>query len=206
MRARAICLLGMPLAALLVAGLATDPPAAGQAVPELLRPRVPLHAAAELHERSQRAGVLRGRVPPLLPAQPLRPGVGSHELGACRQPRPGALGAPAHRARRGRRHHDLLGQRGRRLAEHERARRGKAAPVMLVAIYTGHGHGKQTQNLAYSIDRGRTWTKYAGNPVLDMASRLPRPEGFLARVDAPLGDGHGARRRSTRCASSGRRT
>ncbi|HUP99864.1 MAG TPA: glycoside hydrolase family 32 protein [Aeromicrobium sp.] len=37
----------------------------------------------------------------------------------------------------------------------------------LVAAYTGHGHGKQTQNLAYSNDRGRTWTKYAKNPVLD---------------------------------------
>jgi fructan beta-fructosidase len=40
----------------------------------------------------------------------------------------------------------------------------------LVAIYTGHGHGKQTQNLAFSRDRGRTWTKYAGNPVLDIGS------------------------------------
>jgi fructan beta-fructosidase len=39
----------------------------------------------------------------------------------------------------------------------------------LVAIYTGHGHEKQTQNLAYSNDRGRTWTKYAGNPVIDLA-------------------------------------
>jgi sucrose-6-phosphate hydrolase SacC (GH32 family) len=38
----------------------------------------------------------------------------------------------------------------------------------LVAIYTGHGLGKQTQNLAFSTDRGRTWTKYAGNPVLDL--------------------------------------
>jgi fructan beta-fructosidase len=37
----------------------------------------------------------------------------------------------------------------------------------LVAIYTGHGHGKQTQNLAFSNDRGRTWTKYASNPVID---------------------------------------
>jgi sucrose-6-phosphate hydrolase SacC (GH32 family) len=41
----------------------------------------------------------------------------------------------------------------------------------LVAIYTGHGHGRQTQNLAYSRDRGRTWTKYAGNPVLDISSK-----------------------------------
>src|SRR4029079_11012241 len=38
----------------------------------------------------------------------------------------------------------------------------------LVAVYTGDGHGKQTQNLAYSNDRGRTWTKYANNPVLDL--------------------------------------
>ena len=38
----------------------------------------------------------------------------------------------------------------------------------LVAIYTGHGRDKQTQNVAYSNDRGRTWTKYAGNPVIDL--------------------------------------
>lgn len=38
----------------------------------------------------------------------------------------------------------------------------------LVAIYTGHGHGKQTQDLASSTDRGRTWTKFPGNPVLDI--------------------------------------
>lgn len=48
---------------------------------------------------------------------------------------------------------------------------GKAC---MVAIYTGHtparpGHpALQTQNLAYSNDRGRTWTKYAGNPVLNL--------------------------------------
>ncbi len=41
----------------------------------------------------------------------------------------------------------------------------------LVAVYTGHGHGRQTQNLAYSRDRGRTFTKYAGNPVLDIGSK-----------------------------------
>ncbi len=39
----------------------------------------------------------------------------------------------------------------------------------LVAIYTGHNEEKrlQHQNLAYSNDRGRTWTKYSGNPVLN---------------------------------------
>ena len=43
-----------------------------------------------------------------------------------------------------------------------------AEPSCLVAIYTGHTEKLQTQNLAYSNDQGRTWTKYAGNPVLDL--------------------------------------
>ena len=38
----------------------------------------------------------------------------------------------------------------------------------LVAIYTGHTPTKQTQNIAYSNDRGRTWTKYKGNPIIDL--------------------------------------
>ena len=47
---------------------------------------------------------------------------------------------------------------------------GRPDAPPLVAIYTGDGHKKQTQNLASSIDRGRTWMKYAGNPVLDLNS------------------------------------
>lgn len=35
----------------------------------------------------------------------------------------------------------------------------------LVAIYTSAGRTQQ-QSIAYSSDRGRTWTKYAGNPVI----------------------------------------
>ncbi len=42
----------------------------------------------------------------------------------------------------------------------------------LVAVYTGHGKTpegmRQTQNIAYSHDSGRTWKKFAGNPVLDL--------------------------------------
>jgi fructan beta-fructosidase len=40
----------------------------------------------------------------------------------------------------------------------------------MIAIYTGHTSEKQTQNLAHSTDRGRTWTKYPGNPLLDIGS------------------------------------
>ena len=42
----------------------------------------------------------------------------------------------------------------------------------LVAVYTGYsevaGGFRQNQNLAWSRDDGRTWTQYAGNPVLDL--------------------------------------
>ncbi len=47
----------------------------------------------------------------------------------------------------------------------------------MVAIYTSaytSNHptlaGRQAQSLAYSTDEGTTWTKYAGNPVLDIGS------------------------------------
>ncbi|WP_223167354.1 glycoside hydrolase family 32 protein [Nonomuraea sp. SYSU D8015] len=53
--------------------------------------------------------------------------------------------------------------------EHDTAGFGKAAAV---AVYTAWNPatGRQAQSLAYSTDHGRTWTRYAGNPVLDIGS------------------------------------
>ncbi|GAB4050794.1 glycoside hydrolase family 32 protein [Spirosoma litoris] len=51
---------------------------------------------------------------------------------------------------------------------------GKNGQVPLVAIFTHHNPNLEkqkpdqveSQSLAYSLDEGKTWTKYAGNPVL----------------------------------------
>ena len=48
---------------------------------------------------------------------------------------------------------------------------GRGRPP-LVAVYTGHHTERslQDQRIAYSTDRGRTWTQFAGNPVLDIGA------------------------------------
>ena len=68
---------------------------------------------------------------------------------------------------------------------------GTAADPPLVAIYTSAYReasplaGRQAQSLAYSLDEGRTWTKYHGNPVLDRASAEFRdPKVFWYDGDA----------------------
>jgi len=48
---------------------------------------------------------------------------------------------------------------------------GAAPASCLVAIYTGHTAARQAQDIAVSTDRGRTWAKYAGNPVLDLGRK-----------------------------------
>jgi len=52
----------------------------------------------------------------------------------------------------------------------------KGGQVPMVAIYTAHiipdssdkENYRQEQHIAYSVDKGRTWAKYAGNPVLNI--------------------------------------
>ncbi|KAA6340417.1 fructan beta-fructosidase [termite gut metagenome] len=43
----------------------------------------------------------------------------------------------------------------------------KGSTPAMVAIYTADSQEKQVQCVAYSLDKGRTWTKYKGNPVID---------------------------------------
>lgn len=46
---------------------------------------------------------------------------------------------------------------------------GKDGKIPMVAVYTGHIENViQTQNIAYSLDDGKTWTKYTNNPILDL--------------------------------------
>ena len=43
--------------------------------------------------------------------------------------------------------------------------------IPMVAIYTGLQGVIQAQHIAYSLDDGRTWTKYEHNPVLDLNNK-----------------------------------
>lgn len=43
----------------------------------------------------------------------------------------------------------------------------KGKTPAMVAIYTADNADRQIQCIAYSLDKGRTWAKYEGNPVID---------------------------------------
>lgn len=70
---------------------------------------------------------------------------------------------------------------------------GTAERPPLVAIYTSAYEaphplaGRQAQSLAYSLDGGFTWTKFAGNPVLDRSSSDFRDPKVI-RCQDPAGD------------------
>ena len=59
----------------------------------------------------------------------------------------------------------------------------KQGEIPMVAVYTAHIENvSQSQHLAYSLDDGRTWTKYNKNPVLDIGSKEFRdPQVFWYR-------------------------
>ena len=79
----------------------------------------------------------------------------------------------------------------------------------MVAIYTGHTPEAkpkptlQTQNLAYSNDRGRTWTKFSGNPVLNLnMTDFRDPQRLLVGEQAGAGSWRWRCLTTTRCAST----
>ena len=47
----------------------------------------------------------------------------------------------------------------------------KGGTPAMVAIYTADSPEKQVQCIAYSLDKGRTWTKYEGNPIIDSKAK-----------------------------------
>lgn len=48
---------------------------------------------------------------------------------------------------------------------------GKEGVPPMVVIYTADNPEKELQCVAYSLDKGRTWTKYANNPVIDSKAK-----------------------------------
>jgi sucrose-6-phosphate hydrolase SacC (GH32 family) len=170
MSARAICLLVMPLAAVVVAGLATDPPAAGQEpYREPLRPRVHFTPPQNFMNDPNGLVFYKGEYHLFYQHNPFGREWGHMSWGHAVSTDmlhwkhlPIALGEED----------GVMIFSGSVVVDWHNTS-GLCAGEdgdrsCLVAVYTGHGHGKQTQNLAYSNDRGRTWTKYANNPVIDL--------------------------------------
>ncbi len=62
---------------------------------------------------------------------------------------------------------------------------GTPTEPAMVALYTSHDpvSGVQNQSVAFSRDRGRTWQKYVGNPVLDIGSTEFRDPKILRDGD-----------------------
>lgn len=52
----------------------------------------------------------------------------------------------------------------------------KANIPAMVALYTAASPDRQVQCMAYSLDKGRTWIKYEGNPVIDSKETWNSPD------------------------------
>lgn len=46
----------------------------------------------------------------------------------------------------------------------------------MIAFYTAASPDRQVQCMAYSLDKGRTWAKYEGNPVIDSKEKWNSPD------------------------------
>jgi fructan beta-fructosidase len=56
---------------------------------------------------------------------------------------------------------------------------GTSGKVPMVAIYTGHQEGlTQSQHIAYSLDKGRTWTKYTKTRCLILEKKISGTQKF----------------------------
>ena len=157
-----------------------------------LPPTSPLLPPGTLDQRPQRFGLLSGRIPPLLPVQPLRRPVGTHELGPRRQHRPPPLARASRRHPRARQHHDLHRQRRRRSPEHQRPLQSWGLPRR--RLHRPHPnlrrHPPKPRTSPSASTRARNWAQYPRQPrPRPPHGRLSRSQRQLGSHRAPLGHG-----------------
>ena len=157
-----------------------------------------LHAQGQLDERSQRARLPQGRVPPFLPVQPEGGGLGEHVVGARRLQRPRALERTGSRHTRNRPVRRLLRIRRRRRPQHvgirdsgqsphgrdlDAQRQCERHPIAIAGLF----HGQRP-----NVEPSQRRSPRLGRQV----EELPRPQGFLGREGETLDDGLGQGRRA----------
>ena len=145
----------------------------------------PLLPAPRLEQRPQRPRLLCRGIPPLLPAQSLRLGLGQHALGACGEPGSRPLGRARRHPRARRNGADVQRQRRRRLGEHERLRQGGEAGAR-PPLHRLRQSGRAVPRPQHRRPHVHEIRRQSGRRPIH--PRQPRPEGVLARADAAVGD------------------
>ena len=152
---------------------------------ERLRPQFHFSSRG-VEQRPQRSRLLSRRVSPVLPAQPVRLGMGQYALGPRGQPRPGALARARRRACPRRNGADVQRLGGGRLEEHQRFWQGRPASPGAALHRLGPSDGAVPR-----VQHRRPYFHQVCRES-DRASnhgRQPRPQGNLARANAAMGDG-----------------